>query len=311
MEYRSISGIKVSQIGFGCWQLGGSLSISGIPLSYGQIDEKEASKAISLALDNGINFFDTADFYGLGRSEYFLGQELNSKRDKAVICTKVGGVADGLVGCVNDGSYEHIIAACNRSLKKLKTDYIDIYLLHFVPNENERESSIRAFHKLKKEGKIREYGVSLAHNLKRIGEFTDDFPVIEGYYNMIMRDFENYQNQLKGSFIAASPISRGLLSGKNYALSTFDDTDVRKKWAEGMSQHEWYNQQREKIAKVSKLAEEFAIPLKNLAITYVISNPKVSVTIPGMKNSIQVSEIIESMKHYPLSPEKICKIKLL
>src|SRR3989344_378842 len=88
------SGLEVSVIGFGCWQLGGELSIAGTPQSYGEIDESKAKRAIGSALDRGINFFDTADFYGLGKSEYILGQKLKEKREKAVICTKGGCVPD-------------------------------------------------------------------------------------------------------------------------------------------------------------------------------------------------------------------------
>ena len=120
----------VSQIGFGCWQLGGGICIGDNPLGYGKPNEEEARKAIHYAIENGINFFDTADIYGIGKSETILGEEIKGKRDSIVICTKVGHTPDGINGTIVDLSYHNIMACCERSLKRLQTNYIDIYLLY-------------------------------------------------------------------------------------------------------------------------------------------------------------------------------------
>jgi aryl-alcohol dehydrogenase-like predicted oxidoreductase len=313
MIYKNLgkSNLKVSAIGFGCWQLGGELNLAGTPQSYGQINEAEARKAISLALKRGINFFDTADFYGLGKSESILGEELKSSREEVIICTKGGCIPDGVKGSATDGSYEHLIAACNRSLKRLGTDYIDVYLLHFIPPENEREEALAALKYLKKQGKIKEYGISIAHNLDMIPKLAEDFPIIEGYYNLLLRRFEDFKkliNEKGTGFIAASPLSRGLLSGKNYQRAIFKEGDVRRKWQEGEPQHEWYIQQQNEVGKLRRLSEEFNIPLKNIAIAYILSN-EVPVTIPGIKSPEQVEELLQSLEFLPLDKEIIRRIR--
>lgn len=315
MIYRKIgsTNLESSVIGFGSWQIGGELNIAGIPQSYGKIDETEAIRAIHFAVDNGINFFDTSDLYGLGKSESILGEELTGLREKVILCTKGGYLPDGINGTITDCSYEHIIAACNRSLKRLKTDYIDIYLLHFVPKKEQREESINALEKLKEAGKIRVYGISVAHNLELIPELSNNFSIIEGYYNLLLRKFEDFSDLISRKnigFVAASPLSRGLLGEKNYDLQTFDDGDVRKKWKKGQPQHDWYIEQQQNISKLKELSSEWNISLKNLALSYILSN-NIAVTIPGIKSENQIRELIESLNFIPLSKDKLEKIRAL
>lgn len=309
MIYRKLgkTDLCVSVIGFGCWQLGGALNIAGRPFSYGSTEDNNMRDAVKFALEAGITFFDTADFYGLGKSEYLLGEVLGELKDKVVISTKVGCVPDGKEGCMFDASYYHIIASCDRSLKRLKRDYIDLYLLHFIPSEVEIDESIKALKMLKKSGKIREYGISIAQDFDKLPQLVRYFPVIEGYYNILFRKFENYKLLIKKcdiGFIAASPLSRGILSGKDYDNVDFSDADIRKNWKKGGKQHEWYNQQKINLNKFIKLSRKFNIPLKNLALSYILSN-NISTAIPGMKSRQQVAEIAETLKYIPLDKKII------
>lgn len=314
MIYRKLGSkdLNVSVIGFGCWQLGGKLTIAGQPQSYGGINEDEAKKAILLALESGINFFDTADWYGLGKSEYFLGKELNEVRHKVIIASKVGYVPDGRYGNMTDASYHHIMASCDRSLKRLGTDYINVYLLHFVPEENEMNGAIKALKELKESGKIREYGISIAHRFNELPRLIEHFPIIEGYYNLLLRNIEEYAPLLKRyntGFISASPLSRGLLSGKDYDKITFDKTDIRKEWKKGRSQYGWYIGQRKKLEKYKELSRAWNISLKNLSLLYLLSNNFVSTIIPGMKSSEQVTELVETLNYFPLNTGKLNQLK--
>jgi len=125
------------------------------------------------------------------------------------------------------------------------------------------------------------------------------------FRNLLLRDFEKYDSS-ETSFIAASPLSRGLLGGKKY-ISNLDEGDVRKKWAKGEVQHDWYIKQQVKIDKFKRLASEWNIPLKILAIAYILSNNIVA--IPGIKTKTQIYELLESLKHVPLNKDKLQKIK--
>lgn len=311
-KFNSIN-LKISAIGFGGWQLGGELVLAGNPNSYGKIDEQEARKAIHLAFDKGINFFDTADIYGLGKSERILGEELKEKRDKVILCSKVGYIPDGVKGTITDFSYEHIMASCNRSLKRLQTDYLDIYLLHSIPDIKQIKESQNALENLQKQGKIKTYGISLAHRLDMIPEFADTFQIIEGYYNLLMRDVEGFKDILvknNNLFIAASPLSRGLLSGKNYEDTSFEKGDIRSKWKKGQSQHSWYLEKKQTVSRLEDISKKWEIPLRAMAIDYLLDS-KNTILIPGMKSQNQVQEIIDALEFYPLEDNKINILKKL
>src|SRR5512147_523051 len=132
MLHRSLgnTGIKVSEIGFGGWAIGGVTEASGTPLGWGRNSDDESLAAIRRARDLGVTFFDTADSYGYGRSESLLGIVLSRTRHEAVIATKVGVVRDINGRVTKDFSKKHIFHAVDGSLKRLRTDYIDLYQLH-------------------------------------------------------------------------------------------------------------------------------------------------------------------------------------
>lgn len=314
MIYRTLgkTNIKISAIGFGCWQIGGALSIAGKPFSYGEVDENSARRAIKTALSLGVNFFDTADFYGLGKSEYLLGEELGNEKNKVIIGSKVGCVPDGLKGCDFDASYFHIIASCERSLKRLGREYLDVYLLHFIPEDEKLPESVEALCKLKKEGKIREFGISIANNFNKLTSLVDCFSIVEGYYNLLFRDFEKYEDIIKDKnigFIAASPLSRGILSGRDYNNVVFSDSDIRKKWKEDKAQVAWFEQQDKKIALLNELSKEVNIPLKNIALSYLLTNNYVSAIIPGIKSESHLLGITESLNFLPLDRKILSAIE--
>src|SRR3954468_12402394 len=130
MHYRKFgrTDLMVSEIGFGAWAIGGNSKVGATPIGWGEADDSVSTSAIHAALDAGINFFDTADFYGLGHSEELLGRELKGN-EEAIIATKVGhrNVSNTIV---LDYSKEYIISACEESLKRLKRNTIDYYQLH-------------------------------------------------------------------------------------------------------------------------------------------------------------------------------------
>src|SRR5208282_3860812 len=152
MEYRAFgkTGIQISAMGFGCWEIGGG---------YGSIEETEFIKAINRALDIGINSFDTAEAYGFGASEKSLAKALGSRRKEAVITTKFGvGYPDK--PNYRDSTRKRIMESIEQSLKNLNTDYADVYLIHWPDRSTPFEESMRALDDLVQQGKVRAVGLS-------------------------------------------------------------------------------------------------------------------------------------------------------
>jgi aryl-alcohol dehydrogenase-like predicted oxidoreductase len=158
MHYRLLgkTGLKVSEIGFGGWAIGGPSEASGTPLGWGRTSDEESLAAIRRARELGVTFFDTADSYGFGRSESLLGIVLSRKRDAVVIATKVGVARDGEGRLRKDFSRAHIQHAVDGSLKRLRTDYIDLYQLHNPTLDELRRDDVQeAMDRLQESGKIR------------------------------------------------------------------------------------------------------------------------------------------------------------
>ncbi|MDK2950575.1 MAG: hypothetical protein PWQ77_240, partial [Kosmotogales bacterium] len=126
------SGIEVNPLGMGCWAIGGYFILDGMPDGYGKVNDEESIKAITMAVDMGIDFFDTSDVYGTGHSEEILGKALEGKRNEVVIATKFGFTYDSTKREITgtDFSKDYVKWACEQSMKRLKTNYIDLYQLH-------------------------------------------------------------------------------------------------------------------------------------------------------------------------------------
>src|SRR5581483_11249451 len=157
------SGIEVSALGLGCWAIGGPFLLDGLPDGWGDIDDAESLRAIQRAIELGVTFFDTADVYGTGHSERILGQAIKGQRDKVIIATKFGFTYDEAQRAITGQNYtpQYIRWACEASLRRLQTDYIDLYQLHAWNIPQEQTGEIWAtLDQLKSEGLIRAYGWS-------------------------------------------------------------------------------------------------------------------------------------------------------
>jgi aryl-alcohol dehydrogenase-like predicted oxidoreductase len=263
--------MNVSEIGLGAWQLANP--------DWGLHDTDEALRIVHQSLDAGCNFFDTAPGYGYGRSEQLLGQALESARRDVIICTKFGYSPEG----VANFSTDNIRPILEGSLRRLRTDYVDILLLHNPERElmDGREASqYEELEKLKAEGKLREYGVSLDWEveLRMITETTKS-NAAEVMYNALYQEprgaFERARARGVG-LIVKVPLDSGWLSGRYRGDHQF--TDVRQRWSP------------EVLARRSALIEQFAalIPpgtsLAHAALQYILAQPAVSTIIPGPKS---------------------------
>src|SRR3989338_1763523 len=235
MKFREFgsTGIKVSEVGMGCWAIGGNQFGN----SYGSTDDTESLKAIKRAVELGCNFFDTADVYGHGHSEELLGLALNKIREKVIIATKVGGAYfynNEKWGHINF-SPEYIEFALEQSLHRLKTSYIDIYQLHNPSLKMIKEGEVfKPLRKLQKDGKIKFVGVSV-HTLDEGVAALEHADVIQCVFNMI--DPKNYEllesaKRMGIGIIVREPLANGFLSGKYTKESKFEHGDIRSRMPE-------------------------------------------------------------------------------
>ncbi|HKO00984.1 MAG TPA: aldo/keto reductase, partial [Thermoanaerobaculia bacterium] len=233
MQYRELgkTGIRVSVIGFGAWAIGGATGASGAPLGWGKTSDDESLAAIRRARDLGVNFFDTADSYGFGRSESLLGIVLSRKRQDVVIATKVGNVRTATGELRKDFTKQHIFHAVDGSLKRLRTDYIDIYQMHNpLVQDLAREEIQEAMEMLQDAGKIRSWGISVSTP-------EEGMEIVERGWAHTIQVLYNILNQVparelfpaaqaKGyGIIARVPLASGLLTGKFRPDSQFAADD--------------------------------------------------------------------------------------
>lgn len=292
MELRSLgtTGIRTSVIGFGAWGIGGPAMVGNTPIGWGAVDDAVSVKAIRKALDCGINFFDTADFYGLGHSEELLGQTIGERKD-TVIATKVGHRLnrDGSFG--SDYSKEYILRACEESLWRLRRGCIDYYQLHSARLVHLQQGEcIEAMELLRKQGKIRFWGISLnTFHPEPEAEFLMERGLGSGFQLVL-----NVVNQRSISLvrkahtrgygvIARMPLQFGLLTGKFSAQTKFPDDDHRSfRLTPAIMERAL-----ESLEEVWPLAEKYGISKTSLSLSFCLSFPEVSAVIPGIKTPEQ------------------------
>jgi len=300
MQYRKFgkTELMVSEIGFGAWAIGGNARVGSTPIGWGSVDDEMSKNAIHAALNAGINFFDTADFYGLGHSEKILGEFL--KNEPALIATKVGhrNIEEKIV---LDYSKQYILKACEESLKRLQRDVIDYYQLHSARMQHLQQGEcIEAMELLKQQGKIRYWGLSL----------NTFYPDAEASYLMERNSGDGFQlvfnliNQkaieviksaaTKGyGIIARMPLQFGLLTGKFTSDAAFEKDD-----------HRSFRLTPEIIRSTLKVLDEKVWPVAEpeqltktqLALSFILSFKHISTIIPGIRTPEHVIQNTTGLK---------------
>lgn len=306
MKYRTLgkTGLHVSEIGLGMWAMGGD--------AWGPMDDKESLIAIHRARELGVNFFDTADQYGFGHSEELLGRFLATvPRDQVYVGSKVGLFRGEDQSLPNPYSTpEIIIHDCEQSLRRLGTEYIDIYQDHLWWDENV-EVFADAFVRLRDQGKVRFLGVSTndMDYIRHFDQAVGGMDVLQIDYSILNREPEQealpYCQQHNIGVIARGSLGMGKLTGKFTAATTFPKGDWRRDWIEG--------DEREEFLRDINLVEQLRFlehdrTLGQAALAYVLTNPAVSVTIPGAKNARQVDENVAAIDHL-LSGEEVVRVQ--
>jgi len=319
MELRTLggSGITTSALGLGCWAIGGPFTMDGHQDGWGQVDDAESIRAIRRAVDLGVTLFDTADAYGTGHSEEVLGKALKPVRREVVIATKGGFTYDreqrALTG--QDWSPAYIRRALEASLKRLGTDYIDLYQLHtgFIPDEAV-EPVFGEMERLKAEGKLRTYGWS-TYTREKVELFAAKTggTVIQTKANLFSYDDEAVKACEANNFACLnnSPLAMGFLSGKFSQATRFERDDVRASafdWTEYFEDGKPKPEFLARMARVRDVLTSGGRTAAQGALAWLWAKSEVNIPIPGFKTVVQAEENARAMAFGPLSSEQLRQI---
>ena len=309
MRYMGKTGIQVSELCFGTMTFGGRSYFKNI----GELGLKEATTLVDMALYAGINFFDTADIYSHGLSEELLGKALGKRRKDIILATKVRGKMGRGVNDVGL-SRHHIIEACNASLKRLGTDYIDLYQVHNFDPDTPLEETMRALDDLVRQGKVRYIGCSnysgwqlmkaLAISDKRGWE---KFVTLQALYSLLARDLENEMVPLcldQGlGILVWSPLLGGFLSGK-YRRGKPQPKGTRLSG----TQPRFLQVDEEKgfdiVDELDKIAKAHKATIAQAALNYLLAKEGVSSVIIGARTPEQLADNLKTVD-WEMSAEEV------
>ena len=295
MQYRMFgsTGLRVSAIGFGAWAIGGPAMAGNVPIGWGDTNDDSSLSALRQAFEQGITFYDTADFYGLGHSEELIGSVFGNS-DRVVIATKVGHRLNPEGTIALDYSKKHILQACEQSLHRLRRDAIDLYQLHSARLIHlEQGECIGAMEQLRQEGKVRHWGLSLntfapaeeARWLMRMG-LGQGFQTVLNILNQRARGVIDEACKAGYGIIARMPLQFGLLTGKITPEQTFPPTDHRS----FRLTPEIIRSAREGLEQLEPIRRKLGISGTAFALSYCASIKGVSTVIPGIRTAAQAKE---------------------
>jgi aryl-alcohol dehydrogenase-like predicted oxidoreductase len=291
------------------------LGTMGMAEFYGRINDAESIKTLHAALENGVNFFDTADMYGNGGGEELLRKAFHDRWDKVIVATKFGFERDekGRFLGIN-GRPEYIRKCCERSLKILGREIIDLYYQHRIDPDTPVEDSVGAMAELVKEGKVRYIGLSEASG-ETIRKANNIHPVtaVQSEYSLWSTDIENTSlpvtRELGIGFVAYSPLGRGFLTGRIKKLEDFEQGDYRRTLPR-FNMKENFDKNLELVKDVEEMAAERKIKPSQLALAWLLNQGNDIFPIPG---TTKINNLIENIKSITikLSQEEIKKLKSL
>lgn len=301
MEHCELGSLSVSVVGLGCNNFGR------------RIDATATTRVVDAALDAGIDFFDTADSYGGGLSEELLGKALGDRRPRVVLATKFGRPGNEFDG-LKRGSAASIKTAVERSLRRLGTDYVDYYQMHFPDPEVPIEETLQAMHDLVTAGTVREIGCSnFGSRLLREASQTSSkkrlapFRAVQNRYSIITRDPEEKViptcRDLGLGLIPYYPLESGLLTGKYEKGQHFPDGTRLSGMTEAERKRFLYEGVFDRIERLRAFAEERGHSLLELAMSWLVANPTVVSVISGATRPEQVvANVLAS--EWKMTPEE-------
>ena len=287
MEKRKLGtqGLEVSALGLGCM---------GMSEFYGPADDKENIAVIHRALELGINFLDTSDMYGPYKNEELVGKAIKDRRDKVVLATKFGiqRTSDSMVRSIN-GKPEYVKSACDASLKRLGTYFIDLYYLHRVDPDTPIEDTVGAMSELVKTGKVRYIGLSEASaNTIRRGHKVHPISALQSEYSLWTRDIEDEIlpgiRELGIGLVPYSPLGRGFLTGQIKSPDDFAANDFRRFSPRFMGEN--FKKNLHLVKKIEEIAKRKNCTPGQLALAWVLAQGRDLAPIPGTKHKKYLEE---------------------
>jgi len=283
MEKRKIGSLDVTVVGLGCNNFGSRL------------DQKATTKVVHAALEAGINFFDTADIYGGTKSEVFLGKALGKRRRDVVIATKFGmPIDDSHFGAKPD----YVRSACEDSLRRLDTDHIDLYQLHYPDATVPIGDTLGALQGLIAEGKVREIGCSNLNanqlrEAKTAAGTRSAFVSVQNQYSLLAREPERDGvlaacHELELGFLPFYPLANGLLTGKFRPGQPPPEGTRLATMPSDRSAHWLSDELQQRVTTLLDYAEEIAVPLLTLAYSWLLSHRELSSVIAGASTPEQI-----------------------
>lgn len=300
MQYQQLgkTDLVVSRICFGCWQQS--------PQFWGELPQDPWEEAVVGAPDYGINFIDTANSYGEGYAETRLGEVLTKHklRDKYLIATKCYWNFDDPDQKFPDTRYDYILRECEASLKRLQTDHIDLYQIHAWDALIRPEEVAAAFGKLKREGKVRWFGVS-NWNSDQMSMLQKYFPIesLQPPYSLMAREIEArelpYCQENRVGVMPYSPLYRGLLSGKYSPDHEFTDSRAQNKYFKG----EPFKRILDALHSLQPIADKYNLTIPQLSVAWVLTHPAVTSAIVGIKELDHIASIVPAAEVHLEQPD--------
>ena len=274
MKNRTIGSLSVSEVGLGCMNMS---------MGYGKADDAESGRLLNQALDVGYTFLDTAQVYGSGHNEELIGKSLEGRRNEYILATKCGLSRDGI-----NGDPDGIMQSCENSLKRLRTDVIDLYYLHRVDPNIPIEESTGALAKLVEQGKVREIGLSevCSDNLRRAHK-VHPIAALQSEYSLWSRTPErgilDVCDELNVAMVPFSPLGRAFLTGAATDVSEMVDGDLRTTIARPRFEPEAFRKNCELLVPYAEIAKQNNCTMAQLALAWLLHRDN-SIPIPGTKH---------------------------
>lgn len=280
--------IKVNPIGLGTNAVGGHNL-------YPNLDEEQGKDVVRAAIENGVTLLDTAFIYGPGRSEELVGEVVKEyNREDVVIATKGAHYFDGDETKLSNDP-EFLKEQVENSLKRLQTDYIDLYYIHFPDEDTPKDKAVATLQELKEQGKIKAIGVS-NFSLEQLKEANKDghVDVVQLEYNLLNRENEeilNYTAENNITFIPYFPLVSGLLAGKYDENTTFNDLRADNPEFQG----ERFKENLKKVDKLRDIAKEHNVEVAHIVLAFYLTKPSLDIIIPGAKRKDQVIDNLKTL----------------